>query len=109
MSSTQNSPIIPTMADGERNNQTEAGDPFSVFAELENSVLEGKRGLHLFSSKLNELLFEATMTKNGKNGISKTEKQLIREIAEIYTNNMERAQRARDLINAAREAHDRQS
>lgn len=96
------------MADEERNPQTGAGDPFSVFGELVNISSEAKHGLHLFSSKLNELLLEVTMTKNGKDGISETERQLIKEAMELYANNMERLQRGRDLINAAREAHNRQ-
>ncbi len=97
------------MADEERNYQTEAGDPFSVFGELVNINSEAKHGLHLLSSKLNELLLEVTMTKNGKDGISETERQLIKEAVELHADNMKRLQRGRDLINAAREAHNRQT
>ena len=96
------------MVDEERNHQTEAGDPFSVFGELTNINSEAKHGLHLFSSKLNELLLEVTMTKNGEDGISESERQLIQEAIGIYASNMERLQRAHNLIDAAREAHNKQ-
>ena len=96
------------MANEERHDQTEAGDPFSVFGELVNIHSESKRGVHLFQSKLNELLFELTMTKGEKCGVNETEKKLIKEAMTIYADNMARRQRAHDLINTAREAHDRQ-
>lgn len=96
------------MENGKKHGEVEIGDPFSVFAELEIIRQESRQGLHLFQSKLNELLLECTMTKGQENGVNETEKRLIREAMEIYANNTERLQRGRNLINAAREAHDRQ-
>lgn len=91
-----------------KHNQTEVGDPFSVFAELEVIRQESRQGLHLFQSKLNELLLELTMTKGRGGGINETEKKLIKETMEIYANNIERRQRGYTLINAVREARNRQ-
>jgi len=91
-----------------RRDQTEAGDPFSVFGELVNIRSENRYGLHLFQSKLKELIFEVTTTKTIENGVDEAGKKLIKEAVEIYIKNTQRRLRAHNLINAVREARNRQ-
>jgi hypothetical protein len=92
------------MAGEERNNQTVAGNPFSVYGELASLDSEIQHNSTILASKVRELIFRFTMKKGQKTKLvlSATERGLLSDIKEMYRNKTQLQKRGNNLIETIR-------
>jgi hypothetical protein len=95
------------MVDEERNHQTEAGDPFSVFGELAQLDLEIQHNSTILASKVRELIFRFTIKKGQKPKLvlSAAERGLLSDIKEMYRDKTQLQKRGTGLIETIQESH----